>query len=198
LPDSGTIVHLEAATLEQPGPYRIGEDGMYMGKKVFPEHSRAALINQDDITLIEQQIYSIGGQGTRAAIYAHRRVGNSNQFKRHCICPLGELGWAQSYNGIAALPWSEPLLSSASTAEPEEVTALFHVKTDAGDLLQVIITGQDPAINSGTPENSCSQISGSPYRYSCFVVKDSAIQRVELKRTYGIESNPWIHRYLLN
>lgn len=163
-PDDGQVVDILAVGSNfSPSTYMVPEDGMMGGRSVFPPHQRALLMNADDITVSGNEVALVGGLGEAASIDLLTDNGTS----RTTICPLGTLGWAQAYAGIAAMSWNEPLSPPPATGATFRLAA-FALKTMTGDFLNATV------IASG----------GS---YECVVFKDSSLQEVEYKRTLGFD-----------
>jgi len=143
--------------------------------QIFPKYDKDALINVDDITLISNQLYYVAHSGEAAHIGYLRMTGTTAE--RIKVCELGKMGWAQAYAGIAALSWSDPLDPPVGAAQATRL-ARFFLKTDAGDLLTVLIQ------NTGTDLQNAGATNAN---LSCFVTKDADLQQVEYKRTYGFD-----------
>ncbi len=175
-PADGLIVDLMNFSAASPTSYIVNSsNGTITGlpAPVFvpypnPAVAIQALINVDDITLIDDQIYYVAGMGPDAEIgYA-----NPNGTRTR-ICNIGgTAGWSQAYSGIAALGWSDALIPDAANpldAYKNNRYATFFLKTDSGDLIttHVYRTGTGP--------------------FSCSTTKDPILQQVEYARTLGFD-----------
>jgi hypothetical protein len=165
-PDSGTLIDiLSGATNSQ-----ISQAGYVGGVQKSPAHTRARMINFDDLTMIENEIYYIRNKG-RGELGALDRTTNAPV----PMCDLSVQGWSQSFSGIAALSWSDPLLSSPADQHPY---ATFYLKSDTGDLLTTTVL---------------KVVSG----YECFTVKDASLQQIEFSRTYGFDRTDDVKPYFI-
>lgn len=155
--------------------YLVSEDGKLGADTVFPKYNKADLINVDDITLVDDQLFYVRFLGTSAEIGLLDLAANPNHMVQ--VCPLGQMGWAQSYAGIAALSWSDKLNPPAENKR----LAIFFLKTDGGDLLTA-------AVSSSTTYPA-AKVNGVdfPKNYRCTVFKDQNLQAVEYKRTLGFD-----------
>ncbi len=199
-PTDGQVIDMLAAT--QGLGYLVAEDGKIAGRtrvncevtatedctQLFPEYSKDLLINVDDLTAIGNQIYYVAHSGPSAHI-GYLKKGSSS-FERVKICDLGGKGWAQAYAGIAAMSWSDELDGPGSAADPR--LARFFLKTDAGDLLTVLIESEESGLSLNASTGFATGVTPAPGDPSsdtvkCFVSKDSNIQQVEYKRTYGFD-----------
>lgn len=163
-PFDGQIIDLQSTLNPKTKSYLVQQNGTLSGIKIFPSYDKSQLTNVDDITLIDDQIYYVAGMGSSAQI---GMLDPFNGLTRKTICDLGGAGWSQAYSGIAALSWSQPLLPLPSSKSQRNL-AVFFLKTDSGDLLQVIAIARSGGIK-------------------CWVNKDLAQQDVEYKRTNGFD-----------
>ncbi len=173
-PMDGSVIDLQNIATHLPTYFVNPSDGRIAGisEPIFvpfpnPAFPLQSLVNVDDITVVDNQIYYVAGQGTNA----HIGYGNPNG-QRVRVCELGTLGWAQAYSGIAALGWSDALV--ADTANPldpylTQRFAQFLLKTDSGDLL------------------SAAVYTGPTGQLECAVVRDKSLQQVEYSRTLGFD-----------
>ena len=181
----GQIIDLANISLSSVASYLVDEAGELDGKRVFPKYKKELLINVDDVTTINDQVYYVAKQGQFAEIGMISDF--SGTFERVPLCPLGEMGWSQAYSGLAATGWSDPVMPSVDEARVR--TGQFFLKTDGGDLLTVFYTVR----KAGTVDTNCKAFNGpgGSYTNCCFVVKDANAQEVEFKRTYGFDrANP--------
>lgn len=164
-PADGQVIDLLLATdSDTPDSYLVTEAGTIGGKPYFPAYAKSNLFNTDDITVVGDQVYYVAYSGTSARIgFANPDANGSNT----TLCPLGEMGWAQAYSGIAALSWSDPLLPQP-TVPGEQKLAVFFLKSDTGDLFTVAVLSTKDG-------------------FSCSVFKDGNLQQVEYKRTNGFD-----------
>lgn len=134
----------------------------------FPCYDPNLLVNADDITLIEDQIYYVTRQGNTAVIGGLKATapGACSQVKQ-TVCDLGRKGWGQGYEGIAALSSSDRLFFQGEALGSRFAT--FYLKTTGGDLLTALVMVNDQGA------------------YDCHVYKDATLQHIEFKRTYGFE-----------
>ncbi len=172
----------------------VNENGFLpSGVKVFPPYSQSALLGVRDIDVVGNQVFYIEGQGPGANLGYIYLNGTTGQWQRETVCPLGALGWSQTYKGIAASSWSDEILrpqlmpgpmggpiglpilvegGSSSSNRPR--LASFSLKTSSGDILIALVV-QHP--NKGGVK--------------CVVHKNEiASQDIEHKRTNGI-SRVW-------
>lgn len=147
---------------------RVGSETIpYFVPYPDPNNHLISLLNVDDITLIDDQIYYVAFQGPAA------HIGHANNIngERTIICRLGEMGWSQSYSGIAASSSSDPLIDDTSNPLNNFLTnryALFYLKTDTGDLLTAHVYRK----NNG---------------FQCYVNKYQINQKPEMRRTLGFD-----------
>lgn len=168
-PFDGQIIDMYAASgSAASSSYMVGEDGKVGMTQLFPPYKKANLVNVDDITTIDNQVYYVALSGSSA----HIGGLNPTTQERETVCALGSLGWAQAYTGIAALTWSDELMPIADTqaAEPGRL-AVFFLKTDPGNLLTAVV----------------SKEKGPNKPLQCNVFKDRNIQKIEYARTYGFD-----------
>lgn len=171
---------------------------------VFPKFNPDVLVNTDDITLIDDQIYLVKGMGEEARISVLDSDGEELR-----VCPLGKWGWAQSYTGIASVSWSQALLASSP---PFSRMASFYLKTDSGDLLSAQILSQQgngsyPGCMLDTDNDGVGDEDltvnfsyGTPtkhFRSCCFIAKDANQQEIEYKRTLGFDRNEDTRPYFI-
>lgn len=195
-PFDGQVIDMLAASETPPGSYLVPEKGVLPPIKrpdciesaashceeIFPPYNKNLLVNVDDITLVGNQIYYVAHSGDSAHIGYLRHTVSSidahaeSDFERIKVCDLGGMGWAQAYAGIAAMSWSDPLEGSGSPTSP--ALARFFLKTDSGDLLTVLIENKASSVVDITLPGTL---------LTCFVSKDSNIQQIEYKRTYGFD-----------
>lgn len=187
-PFDGQVIDLLAATSKTS--YLVSEDGTLQGEPVFVPYKKEALINVDDITLIETQvagtegktssvsgqIYFVAGLGTEAHIGTLLSDGTRQQ-----ICDLGSQGWSQAYEGIAALSFSDPLIASNSDGIKGSRLAIFFLKTSGGDYLTVSV------LKFPEPQ--------SPF--ICHVAKENYLQQIEYSRTNGFDRTDTKQPYYL-
>jgi hypothetical protein len=165
-PADGQVFDLKEAS-DPASPYlQVSEAGFIGSTQVFPPYSKEALFNAEDTTIIEDQIYYVRGQSNNAAIYA---LVDPSDLNNHSVkvCDLGSQGWGQAYVGLASKAWSDRLLPLVSNSDPKIAT--FYLKTFSGDLLTALVW----SVTATT--------------FQCIVLKDSAIQQDENKRTYGFD-----------
>jgi hypothetical protein len=158
-PADGSVIDMSAVSSGATS-YFVEEDGKLGGVSLFPTHSRTLLMNADDLTTVSDQLYYVAGVGDNAHIGLHKGASNLR------VCELGAQGWAQSYVGIGALSWSEPLALSPTSTAPSMAT--FFLKTDGGDFLTAVVIDTAGIL-------------------SCYVFKDSNLQPVEYRRTLGFD-----------
>lgn len=192
-PSDGQVIDLIAAQDSSNTSYLVDESGNVASlpppggdslpttTHVFPPYAKAPLVNVDDITVIGDQVYYVAGSGADAHIGV--LVADSGTFRRFPLCPagqrLGDRGWSQAYEGIAALASSTPLVPV--TNDPIQMRfATFYLKTSGGDLLTAVVRGG--------PQ-------GAPY--TCVYFKDRNLQQVEYKRTNGFDRTDTAKPYLL-
>jgi hypothetical protein len=144
----------------------------------------------DDISTVEEQIYTISGSGTGAQLGALVKDSSGN-LQYNCICNLGNLGWSQSYSGITAASWSAPLWGY-SAPEPPFLRATFFLKTSTGDLLTAEVMG---ILTPATTFSGCLGI--DPYRFTCTITKNAAAQKSEYTRTLGFDRVSNVKPYLI-
>lgn len=173
-PADGQVIDMFASSTNKPS-YLVGEDGKLGAETVFPAYNKSDFINVDDITAVDDQLYYVRFLGTSAELGLLDLSASPTHMVQ--ICPLGQLGWAQSYSGIAALSWSDKLNPPSANKK----LAIFFLKTDGGDLLTA-------AVSSSTTYPAAT-ISGVdfPKNYRCTVFKDQNLQAVEYKRTLGFD-----------
>lgn len=174
-PRDGQIIDLLAASTGTS--YLVGEDGKLNlgGPQLFVPYSKEKLINADDITLIADQLYFVSGTGSNA----HIGVWDAGANERKRICELGQRGWAQAYEGIAATSFSDPLLEVADD-QLQNRMATFFLKTSGGDLLTAVVLADK---------------GGS--KFKCSIFKDSNLQLAEYKRTNGFDRTDTNRPYYL-
>ena len=149
--------------------YLVDENGEINGEQLFPAYTKSEFINIDDITVVGDSIYTVDGQGPNAAIgYYNKSTG----LVERNVCLLGQLGWGQSYVGIAAHSSSDDVSPNPPSGLVANRVATFFLKTYGGDFLTAIVW---------TTNNS-----GSVNR-ECIVVKDPDLQKIEYTRTYGFD-----------
>ncbi|MBF0314585.1 MAG: hypothetical protein HQK52_14290 [Oligoflexia bacterium] len=154
-----------------PGKITLEEDGTLDGTgalKIFPSYSKALLSHSQDITLIEDDIYTISSNGVIGLMDLTADDGTGNKGAIISICDLAKLGWMQNYDGILALAKSSKLGDISKVGN----IATFYLKTSNGDLLNVNVE-----IISDTGNG----------HYSCTVTKDKTTQEIEFKRSYGFD-----------
>lgn len=166
--DGQMIDMMNASDPTAQASYLVDEAGKVGAETLFVPYSKSELINVDDVTLIENQIYYVAFSGAAAHIGL---LDGTNT--RKMICPLGELGWSQAYSGIAALSWGDKL----DPPTVKKKLAVFFLKSDAGDLFTVAVTSR-----SALPRTPIY-----PAGYRCTVFKDANLQQVEYKRTNGFD-----------
>lgn len=171
-PSDGIIIDLYAATTQTT--YIVNHTTGRVGSETRPSfvpypnpnNPTQSLMNIDDITMIDNQMYYVALSGTDA------HIGHvSTNGTRTILCQVGAMGWAQSYSGIAAASWSDPLISDPSNplnSYLQNRFALFFLKTDAGDLLT-------------------ANVERSGGSFTCSVSKDQNLQQVEFSRTLGFD-----------
>ena len=164
-PADGQVFDLFEASNPLSQDFQVTETGHIGTLKVFPDYKKSILLSADDITVIDDQIYYVRGQGSDVGIYA---LVNPNIESNHSVkvCDLGGLGWNQAYVGLASKAWSDRLIPEVPDGEPK--TATFYLKTFSGDLLTAVVW----------PDQSA---------FKCIVLKDIAIQEDENKRTFGFD-----------
>lgn len=98
-PGDGQIVDLNAMT--QGASYLVTPSTGSTGTMppVFVPYNQSLLVNVDDITLIDDQIYYVANLGANPEIGLLDMSAGGNRLK---ICNLGAMGWSQSYEGIGA------------------------------------------------------------------------------------------------
>ncbi len=176
-PFDGQIIDMLYAADTSSTTYLVGEDGKVGSEKLFPTYEKSVLINVDDITLAGDEIYYVAGIGSDAHIGAYDpTVANT---KRRKICALGQDGWGQAYDGIASLSSSDPLLPQE---EDSTRIATFFLKTSGGDMLTTVVIATGAAAAT---------------TYQCYTVKDSTLQTVEYKRTFGFDRTDSTKPYYL-
>lgn len=175
-PADGLVIDLLAAAgSTNPSTYAVDYATGTIGgggDPVFPPYpnpndAKVSLLNVDDLTTIQNQIYYVSGQGPGAQIGFVAPDGT-----RTIVCQLGQLGWAQSYSGIAALSWSDALLRNPSDPLDGNLVqrlAVFYLKTTTGDLLNAAV------------------LSDGNSNFSCAVTKNTNVQQVEYRRTDGFD-----------
>ncbi len=145
------------------GSILVNQNGTNNGQKIFPRYDKSYLFNTNDITLIDDTIYFVTGGGLDAYI----GVLDMNQTPpvRKPVCKVGEMGWAQNYDGILATDRSQDLVDQTKIGN----SATFYLKSSGGDLLTFFVLIN----NSGL--------------YECYGLKDYNLQQIEYKRTYGFD-----------
>jgi hypothetical protein len=176
-PMDGQVIDLNAASAEASGSYLVNESGMVGTENRFPAYRKEPLVNVDDITIIEDQIYYVALSGDSAHIGA---LDPRNLNRRIRVCNLGEQGWSQAYTGIGSMGWSDPLLPVDNVDYNTDRIARFFLKTDAGDLFTAFVIANSAGTN-----------------FECFVTKDNDMQEIEYKRTYGFEKTDLTKPYYI-
>jgi len=168
-PFDGKIIDMSAIS-SGATDYDVEPNGTVQGLgQIHPSYFPDMLINADDLTIIQNQIYFVRGTGDAAAIYVHQPTGGNQ-----VICNLGTKGFAQSFTGLGALNWSDRLDNSdlpAGAYDPSApVFATFFLKTDTGDLFFANVTR-----------------AGGSSEYKCSILKDASMAKDEYKRTLGFD-----------
>ena len=163
----GQIVDLISLGSDNASTYMVNEDGTIGGVSVLPPYSKELLTNTDDISVSGNQIQLVAGVGPGAQIGVIA-PSDGGSIVRVNVCPLGQMGWSQSYSGITALNWNDPLYPPPTDPDDERL-GIFLLKTDGGDLLEAVVRA---SAGSG---------------YSCAVFKDSSQQAIEYKRSGGFD-----------
>jgi hypothetical protein len=165
-PEDGQVVDvLAVGTNFSPSTYMVAENGTVGGRNAFPPYQRELLMNADDFTVSGGEVAVVSGLSNEARI--DLLADSTGTMDRRTICPLGTLGWAQSYAGIAAMSWNEPLDPPPNSGASFRFGA-FALKTVTGDFLTAAVVAVGGA-------------------YECVVFKDSSLQEVEYKRTLGFD-----------
>lgn len=186
-PDDGQIVDMTALT--EGDTYLVNPGS---GKPNFVPYDRSQLVNVDDITLIARQIYYVANFGVRPELGYLDMNGIATRVR---LCDLYGMGWAQSYEGIAAHGSSDPLFPESQDGIPSSAVriATFYLKTSSGDLLTGVV--QSWPSGGAPPGLRATQIGGRSV--SCHVYKDQTLQRYEFARTYGFDRVPGSKPYLV-
>jgi hypothetical protein len=165
-PAEGLIVSLDQLTTTSS--YIVEESGAVPGLgNFFPLHNRLNLIDADDITVSSSQLYFVKGQGSFVAIRAINPVDPAGD--PVSVCRLGQMGWSQSYVGLASLSSNDPLLPDPAQPFSGTRSATFFLKTWSGAIITAVVT----ADGAGT--------------YNCFATMDPNVQAVENMRTWGFD-----------
>lgn len=185
-PADGQVVDLNAMT--QGESYLVSPA---TGEPNFIPYDRALLVNIDDITLIDQQMYYVANLGTSPELGYIDMSGSRTRVR---LCDLAGMGWGQSYEGIAAHGSSDPLFPDPQDGIPAAAVriATFYLKTSGGELLTSLVQSWP---TSGAPPGVGIDIGGR--RLICRVYKDQNLQEVEFKRTYGFDRTPGTKPYLV-
>lgn len=180
-PQDGMVIDLLELSKQNQvlsNSHQVNEsDGSVNGVRVFPPHSRIELLNADDITTIDDQIFFVSGMGVNAHIGYLKKTASG--WQRIRVCKLGEMGWGLAYSGLMAESWSDPFDVDGSSAHDRY--SVFRAKTDSGDLLTVGL------------------LSGPTYGldYKCVAFREARLQQVEYRRTYGMERSADTKSYYL-
>lgn len=176
-PSDGQIMSLRGASLKKS--YLVKPDGTLDGEKVMPPYPgpsdvKNALINIDDLSYIDDQLYFVAGQGSGG------RIGYVDMTKAEpvyrTVCDLNKAGLPMAFVGISAASASEPLfLTTKPMALPPLAT--FFLKSDAGDIYNVKVLGLN------CDAKGCKS-------YQCSGLKLKSQQSVEYQRTIGFERTP--------
>lgn len=177
-PADGQLIDLAMITIDSSAGYLIDENGKVSGKgnyQYFPKYVREAFVNVSDVTVIGDNYFTVEGQGDDAKITL-LIPGNPPAYDKRTVCPIGKMGWGQSYEGILAHSDSDPFVHVTNGNEDQLRLrfATMELKTTTGDHLTVLAAAMDDG-------------SGN-HLYGCSVTKDLTKQRIEYSRTNGWES----------
>jgi len=185
-PADGQIVDLTAMT--QGNGYLVSPA---TGAPNFVPYNQTLLINVDDITLIDRQIYYLANFGSQPQL---GYLDMSGSGIRVSLCDLTSMGWMQSYEGIAAHSSSDPLFPDPNDGMPASAVriATMFLKTSSGDLLTALIESW-PA--GGAPAGPSVSYAGRTL--TCQVYKDQNLQEIEFSRTNGFDRIPGVKPYIV-
>ena len=185
--NDGTILDVNQMSTEptsveyivNPQDGRIG--GSSGTKVLFPyDKDRLRFALDFDISG-NSEIVTVAGTGTSAHIGLMNPYWPSIPAETppvYNICPMGAMGWSQTFNGIAATSWSEALLQPQDEAAqfiPDHTRmALFYVKSTL-ELFTVSVT-----------HNPLSTLN---FGFLCSVQKDASEQLPEWSRILAISSS---------
>lgn len=186
-PETGQIVDLLALSSGgSPTSYLVQPNGTITGLgQVFvpypaPTNLNFSLVNADDISLIDNQIYYVRGNAVDTQL--RMLVNNGGAWTDTLICNIGASGWAQSIAGLASMSWNDPIGRESGDPVSDAMTrrtATFFAKTDSGDMLSIRVASP----SAGT--------------YDCTIFKDLSLQQVEYKRTLGFEGASTQSKYFI-
>src|SRR5205823_250527 len=121
-PFDGQVIDLMAATMSDT--YFVDEAGTVDGTNpVFPSYKMDNLRNADDITVIGDQVYYVALGSAQAHIGVLDK--STSTLDRKVVCPIGAMGYGQSYEGIAALGSSTPLIPEAGDGITTRMATFF-------------------------------------------------------------------------
>lgn len=185
-PETGIVIDLLALTSGGlPSSYVVAPDGTVAGLgQVFvryppPTDPVNNLINADDIALVDQQIYYVRGGAGDAELRMYTYNGGWTDSR---LCDLAGMGWSQSVAGLASMAWNDPMAREPGNPLSDAMinrSAMFFIKTDAGDMLSARITSAAAGV------------------YNCQVFLDPSLQVPEYWRTLGFEGSSSVAKYFI-